>query len=176
MIWTKLAKDLLFPRNVPQLGGQPGQRACNRVGGAVFTLRSRPCPLTWACFFHPVISPLTMDQRRQRAFVNLPFELSPGVHTTRNIQPSGLEATPFPNEPAVSVCPAGESFPLPPPGDYDNEFKCLRLLVNVQRLRAGRRPDHPPLLPARLRSQSPRPRPHQAHQGRIPGRPLNDWA
>lgn len=38
------------------------------------------------------------------------------------------------SEPAVSVCPAGESFPLPQPLDYENEFKRLQKLVNEQRL------------------------------------------
>lgn len=39
--------------------------------------------------------------------------------------------------PPVSVCPAGESFPLPKEGDYEEELKRLQQLVAEQRL-AGR--------------------------------------
>jgi UDP-N-acetyl-D-glucosamine dehydrogenase len=37
-------------------------------------------------------------------------------------------------EPAGSVCPAGETFPLPGKQEYDREFKRLRKLVKEQRL------------------------------------------
>ena len=40
-------------------------------------------------------------------------------------------------EPAVSVCPAGEVFPLPEKADYEREFKRLQKLVKEQR-RLGR--------------------------------------
>jgi UDP-N-acetyl-D-glucosamine dehydrogenase len=38
------------------------------------------------------------------------------------------------SERAVSTCPAGESFPLPEPADYDHELKRLHKLVSEQRL------------------------------------------
>jgi UDP-N-acetyl-D-glucosamine dehydrogenase len=49
--------------------------------------------------------------------------------------PKGAQAlrTPEP-EPGVSVCPAGEAFPLPGKPDYDREFKRLQKLVKKQRL------------------------------------------
>lgn len=37
-------------------------------------------------------------------------------------------------EPGVSVCPAGETFPLPKQEDYEEEFNRLQRLVNEQRL------------------------------------------
>jgi nucleotide sugar dehydrogenase len=49
----------------------------------------------------------------------------------RQLEP---EPTRLHDEPTVSVCPAGERFPLPSPEDYDSEFKRLQLLVNEQRL------------------------------------------
>jgi nucleotide sugar dehydrogenase len=39
------------------------------------------------------------------------------------------------SEPSVSICPAGEAFPLPNNEDYDREFKRLQKLVNEQRLK-----------------------------------------
>ena len=38
-------------------------------------------------------------------------------------------------EPSVSVCPAGEAFPLPNGKDYEREFKRLQKLVKEQRLK-----------------------------------------
>jgi len=38
-------------------------------------------------------------------------------------------------EPSVSVCPAGEAFPLPNKEDYEREFKRLQKLVKEQRLK-----------------------------------------
>jgi len=38
-------------------------------------------------------------------------------------------------EPSVSVCPAGEAFPLPNKGDYERESKRLQKLVKEQRLK-----------------------------------------
>jgi len=38
------------------------------------------------------------------------------------------------NEPLISVCPAGEAFPLPAADDYEKEIQRLKALVNTQRL------------------------------------------
>ncbi|UCG11169.1 MAG: nucleotide sugar dehydrogenase [Deltaproteobacteria bacterium] len=38
-------------------------------------------------------------------------------------------------EPGISVCPAGETFPLPKQEDYEEEFNRLQRLVNEQRLK-----------------------------------------
>jgi len=40
-----------------------------------------------------------------------------------------------PSEPQSSTCPAGESFPLPCPADYDHEYQRLQRLVNAHRLK-----------------------------------------
>ena len=37
-------------------------------------------------------------------------------------------------KPGISTCPAGETFPLPQPADFETEFKRLQKLVNEQRL------------------------------------------
>jgi nucleotide sugar dehydrogenase len=39
------------------------------------------------------------------------------------------------NDVTVSICPKGEEFPLPQPGDYEKEFKRLKRIVKEQRLR-----------------------------------------
>ena len=39
------------------------------------------------------------------------------------------------NELTVSICPKGEEFPLPLPGDYQKEFKRLKRIVKEQRLK-----------------------------------------
>ena len=39
------------------------------------------------------------------------------------------------NELTVSICPKGEEFPLPQPGDYQKEFKRLKRIVKEQRLK-----------------------------------------
>ena len=39
------------------------------------------------------------------------------------------------NDAIVSICPKGEAFPLPQPGDYEKEFKRLKRIVKEQRLR-----------------------------------------
>jgi len=39
------------------------------------------------------------------------------------------------SEPSVSICPAGEAFPLPNEEDYEKEFKRLQKLVKEQRLK-----------------------------------------
>jgi UDP-N-acetyl-D-mannosaminuronate dehydrogenase len=39
------------------------------------------------------------------------------------------------SEATVSICPKGEEFPLPQPGDYEKEFKRLKRIVKEQRLR-----------------------------------------
>ena len=53
-------------------------------------------------------------------------KIAPGHARTRlSPQPSVL---------ALSTCPAGESFPLPQPADYDQEFRRLNALVSEQRL------------------------------------------
>ena len=39
------------------------------------------------------------------------------------------------SEATVSICPKGEEFPLPKPGDYEKEFKRLKRIVKEQRLR-----------------------------------------
>ncbi|MCU0572467.1 MAG: hypothetical protein MUC41_05690 [Syntrophobacteraceae bacterium] len=49
----------------------------------------------------------------------------------RQLEP---EPTRLHDEPTVSVCPAGERFPLPSPEDYDSEFKRLQWVVSEQRL------------------------------------------
>ena len=39
------------------------------------------------------------------------------------------------NDATVSICPKGEAFSLPQPGDYEKEFKRLKRIVKEQRLR-----------------------------------------
>ena len=39
------------------------------------------------------------------------------------------------SEPAVSICPKGEAFPLPQPAEYGEEFKRLERIVEEQRIK-----------------------------------------
>jgi UDP-N-acetyl-D-glucosamine dehydrogenase len=49
------------------------------------------------------------------------------------MQDSGAKNNDLPLEPIVSVCPAGEVFPLPQKEDYDREFERIQEMVQEQR-------------------------------------------
>jgi UDP-N-acetyl-D-glucosamine dehydrogenase len=56
-----------------------------------------------------------------------------GPHPSNPAPPCGAASNPQPGV-TCSTCPAGESFPLPGPEDYDREFQRLQELVKEQRL------------------------------------------